>query len=72
MIDGHGRTIDYLRVSITDRCNLRCVYCMPCEGVEWVDHGSILSYDYDVENYQIPSGGQQTGDLIGKQDDPEV
>ena len=45
MIDGHGRTIDYLRVSITDRCNLRCVYCMPCEGVEWVDHSAILSYE---------------------------
>lgn len=34
MIDGRGRTIDYLRVSITDRCNLRCIYCMPAEGVE--------------------------------------
>ena len=45
MIDGHGRSIDYLRVSITDRCNLRCVYCMPCEGVEWVEHTSILSYE---------------------------
>ena len=45
MFDGHGRSIDYLRVSITDRCNLRCVYCMPCEGVEWVEHTSILSYE---------------------------
>ena len=29
MIDGYGRTIDYVRISVTDRCNLRCVYCMP-------------------------------------------
>ena len=39
MIDGLGRSIDYLRISVTDRCNLRCVYCMPPEGVEWMDHG---------------------------------
>ncbi len=45
MLDGLGRSIDYLRVSITDRCNLRCVYCMPCEGVEWVDHSAVLSYE---------------------------
>ena len=45
MIDGHGRTIDYVRISVTDRCNLRCVYCMPKEGVAPVAHESILSYD---------------------------
>ena len=45
MTDGQGRSIDYLRISITDRCNLRCVYCMPAEGVEWVPHASILSYE---------------------------
>ena len=37
MQDGLGRTIDYLRISITDRCNLRCKYCMPEEGVPWRD-----------------------------------
>lgn len=40
----HGR-VDYLRLSITDRCNLRCTYCMPAEGVEARDHGEILSYE---------------------------
>lgn len=45
MKDGFGRTIDYARISVTDRCNLRCVYCMPCEGVESVEHNAILSYD---------------------------
>ena len=34
MIDGYGRTIDYVRISVTDRCNLRCVYCMP-EANRW-------------------------------------
>lgn len=45
MIDSYGRTIDYLRISITDRCNLRCLYCMPEDGVESVSHEEILRYD---------------------------
>ena len=45
MTDGQGRSIDYLRLSVTDRCNLRCVYCMPPEGVAWTPHGDILSYE---------------------------
>lgn len=43
MIDSYGRKIDYVRVSVTDRCNLRCVYCMPEEGVRLVEHSCILS-----------------------------
>lgn len=45
MIDGIGRKIDYLRLSVTDRCNLRCRYCMPAEGVRWVPHSAILTYE---------------------------
>ena len=45
MVDGNGRIIDYLRISITDRCNLRCIYCMPEEGVENIPHPQILTYD---------------------------
>lgn len=45
MIDGQGRSIDYLRISVTDRCNLRCIYCMPPEGVEWMPHSDMLSYE---------------------------
>ena len=45
MLDQFGRNIRYLRVSVTDRCNLRCRYCMPEEGVEWVDHSAILTYE---------------------------
>ena len=45
MRDRLGRTIDYLRISVTDRCNLRCVYCMPAEGVPYKAHSEILSYE---------------------------
>lgn len=45
MIDKYGRTIDYLRISLTDRCNLRCVYCMPKEGIPQISHEEILRYD---------------------------
>ena len=42
MIDRCGRNIDYLRISVTDRCNLRCIYCMPEEGVQYVERSLIL------------------------------
>ena len=42
MRDGHGRIIDYLRISLTDRCNFRCIYCMPAEGVQQMTHEQIL------------------------------
>lgn len=45
MKDGYGRVIDYVRVSVTDRCNLRCVYCMPEDGVQSLPHKAILTYD---------------------------
>lgn len=43
--DNFGRTIDYLRLSITDRCNLRCRYCMPENGIESLAHHDVLSYE---------------------------
>jgi cyclic pyranopterin phosphate synthase len=43
--DRYRRRIDYLRVSVTDRCNLRCIYCMPPEGVRKLQHHEILSYE---------------------------
>lgn len=45
MVDSFGRHINYLRISVTDRCNLRCRYCMPEEGVENLGHGNILSLE---------------------------
>ncbi|HEU4995244.1 MAG TPA: GTP 3',8-cyclase MoaA [Gemmatimonadaceae bacterium] len=43
--DQFGRRIEYLRISVTDRCNFRCLYCMPPEGLEWLPKGDILSYE---------------------------
>jgi cyclic pyranopterin phosphate synthase len=45
MIDGFGRRIEYLRVSVTDKCNLRCVYCMPEEGLPWLHRDQLLTYE---------------------------
>ncbi|MEI7492835.1 MAG: radical SAM protein [Bacteroidota bacterium] len=45
MYDSFNRRINYLRVSVTDRCNLRCVYCMPPRGVQMLSHKDILSYE---------------------------
>jgi len=44
-IDRFGRRITYLRISVTDRCNLRCIYCMPAAGVPWRSHDEILRYE---------------------------
>jgi cyclic pyranopterin phosphate synthase len=49
MLDRFGRNIDYLRVSLTDRCNLRCVYCMPEKGVEKLCHEDILRFEEVVK-----------------------
>lgn len=45
MKDGQGRQIDYLRISLTDRCNLRCIYCMPEHGVKSIPHESVLTLE---------------------------
>ena len=45
MIDQFGRRVEYVRVSVTDKCNLRCVYCMPLDGLDWLKRESLLSYE---------------------------
>jgi cyclic pyranopterin phosphate synthase len=45
LYDGHGRRIEDVRVSVTDRCNFRCQYCMPAEGLAWLDRSEILSFE---------------------------
>ena len=45
LVDSFGRSITYLRISLTDRCNLRCVYCMPAEGMPWLPKGDLLTYE---------------------------
>ena len=56
MLDWLGREINYMRVSITDRCNLRCVYCMPPEGVPHVSHTQVLRYEEILRVCAIAAG----------------
>ncbi|HEV7666405.1 MAG TPA: radical SAM protein, partial [Chloroflexota bacterium] len=45
LVDSYGRHISDLRISVTDRCNFRCVYCMPEEGMQWLKRDSILTFE---------------------------
>ncbi len=45
LLDNHGRTVDYLRIAVTDRCNFRCRYCMPEEGIDFLPKEDLLSYE---------------------------
>ena len=45
LYDNHGRAINYIRLAVTDRCNLRCTYCMPEEGIKYVAKKALLSYE---------------------------
>ena len=57
-VDQFGRTIEYLRISVTDRCNFRCLYCMPEAGLAWLPKSDILSYEEisDVVRQLAPLG----------------
>ncbi|MBO8153112.1 GTP 3',8-cyclase MoaA [Thermovirga sp.] len=58
MNDSYGRELNYLRISVTDRCNFRCVYCMPQEGVTFIPHERIMTFE-DIDfllNVLIPMG----------------
>ena len=45
MTDSYDRKIDYVRIAVTDRCNLRCFYCMPAEGIVYEPQAHLLSYE---------------------------
>jgi len=45
LVDGHGRSIGDVRISVTDRCNFRCQYCMPAEGLPWLNRDELLTYE---------------------------
>ncbi|MDA1080501.1 MAG: GTP 3',8-cyclase MoaA [Gemmatimonadetes bacterium] len=57
-LDQFGRKIEYLRISVTDRCNFRCVYCMPLEGLDWLPKADVLSYEEitDIVRQLAPLG----------------
>jgi cyclic pyranopterin phosphate synthase len=56
--DSFQRPINYLRISVTDRCNLRCIYCMPAEGISLMSHSDILSYE---EIYSVAQAATELG-----------
>ncbi|MBP8850208.1 MAG: radical SAM protein [Breznakibacter sp.] len=56
MLDRYNRNITYLRISITDRCNLRCSYCMPAEGVLFKPHEEIITFEEIVEVVKVAVG----------------
>jgi GTP 3',8-cyclase len=58
MLDHFNRNITYLRISVTDRCNFRCEYCMPAEGVSWKNHDEMLSFE---EIRDIVKAGTELG-----------
>lgn len=55
MKDNYGRSINYLRISVTDRCNLRCIYCMPEKGVEMKKHEDILRFEDTLKIVKVAS-----------------
>jgi cyclic pyranopterin phosphate synthase len=55
MKDSHGRNINYLRISVTDRCNLRCIYCMPEEGITSLEHEDILRFEDTLKIVKVAS-----------------
>ncbi len=71
LIDRHGRTVRDLRISVTDRCNFRCTYCMPEEGLTWLDRSEVLTFEeiervaricverFDVDSLRL-TGGEPT------------
>jgi cyclic pyranopterin phosphate synthase len=56
-IDPFGRAVTYLRISLTDRCNLRCVYCMPEEGVQWQPRADQLSVEEIIRVVEAAAAG---------------
>jgi cyclic pyranopterin phosphate synthase len=62
LYDGHGRRISDLRVSVTDRCNFRCQYCMPADGLPWLDRDEILHFE-EIERVVSVMAGMGVTDL---------
>jgi cyclic pyranopterin phosphate synthase len=56
MEDGFGRRVEYLRISVTDKCNLRCVYCMPEEGLPWLRREDLLSFEEIEATVSVMAG----------------
>ncbi|MEM8899782.1 MAG: radical SAM protein, partial [Bacteroidota bacterium] len=55
IIDNHGRPIEYVRLAVTDRCNQRCFYCMPAEGIQYLPRKELLTYEEMLRMLEIMS-----------------
>jgi cyclic pyranopterin phosphate synthase len=62
LFDGHGRRIGDLRVSVTDRCNFRCQYCMPADGLPWLERSEILTFE-EIERLVAVFASMGVGDV---------
>jgi cyclic pyranopterin phosphate synthase len=62
LLDGHGRRIGDLRVSVTDRCNFRCQYCMPAEGLAWMERDDVLHFE-EIERLVALLAAMGVGDV---------
>jgi cyclic pyranopterin phosphate synthase len=62
LIDGHGRLIGDLRLSVVDRCNFRCQYCMPADGLPWLDRSEILTFE-EIQRLMVLFASMGVGDL---------
>src|SRR4051794_41954608 len=78
LIDGHGRRIGDVRVSVTDRCNFRCQYCMPAEGLPWLERDAILRFE-ELERLVGVLAAMGVGDVrltggqpLGRRDLPKL
>src|SRR4051794_12180915 len=60
--DGHGRLIGDVRVSVTDRCNFRCQYCMPAEGLPWLERDEVLRFE-EIARLVAVLGGMGVHDV---------
>jgi cyclic pyranopterin phosphate synthase len=60
--DGHGRLIGDVRISVIDRCNFRCQYCMPAEGLPWIDRADLLTFE-EIERVVRILSGMGVGDV---------
>ena len=78
MIDQFGRKIEYLRISVTDKCNLRCVYCMPLDGLNWLKRESILTFEEitQIVGTMVPMGLRKVrftgGEPLVRKDLPDL
>ena len=62
LVDGFGRVHTDLRLSLTDRCNLRCTYCMPAEGLDWLPKPELLTDDEVKQLDSLPDRFKVCGD----------